>query len=194
MPGASSRPEPHDDLELLEAVRRRDESALRALFGRYAGRVHGFVRGRVGDPGLAEEITTDVFFEVWRGAERFRGESRVSSWIFGIAHFKCLVALRERRAAKRSRLAPASESELLAVADPQADEDRLIARAELARVRALLAAMPESQQRIVELALIEGLSHEEIGRELGIDPENVRARVFRARARLRALGARGGSE
>jgi RNA polymerase sigma-70 factor (ECF subfamily) len=191
---AFGRPDRRDDLALLEGVRGHDQAAFRALFDRYAARVLAFVRSRVGDALLAEELVTDVFFEVWRSAERFRGESRVSSWIFGIAHFKCLVARRERRAAKRSRVEATDQAELQRVADPIDAEAQLDARAELARVRAVLAGMPEQQRRIVELALLEGLSHEEIGRRLGIDPENVRARVFRARARLRALEGRGGSE
>jgi RNA polymerase sigma-70 factor (ECF subfamily) len=187
------RPDRRDDLALLEAVRNRDQDAFRALFDRYAARVSAFVRGRVGDVWLSEEIVTDVFFEVWRGAERFRGDARVSSWLFGIAHFKCLVALRERRAAKRARVESTEDAELQQMADPHDQEGRLEARAQLERVREALGAMPESQRRIVELALVEGLSHEEIGQRLGIDPENVRARVFRARARLRALEGRGGS-
>ena len=87
-----------------------------------------------------------------------------------------------------STLCEAYLDEALDIPDLEAFFD---ARAELVRVRAVLEGMPEAQRRIVELALVEGLSHEEIGRRLGIDPENVRARVFRARARLRALEGRG---
>ena len=89
------------DRRLLEGVRRGDEEAFQRFFRLYYGRVHGFVLGRVSDPQLAQEISGDVFFEAWRNAERFRGESRVSSWLFGIAHYRCLAAIRKRSAAVR---------------------------------------------------------------------------------------------
>lgn len=179
------------DLALLSGVRRGDEEAFQVLFRRYYGRVKGFILGRVGDPHLAEELAGDVLFEVWRSAERFRGESRVSSWLFGIAHYRCLAALRERRAAKRSKVTSASVEYLHAVPDSTQGPERILSREELQQVIDEIESLPETYRAVAELALVEGLSHEEIAQRLGIRPDNVRTRVSRARAQLRRRTERG---
>jgi DNA-directed RNA polymerase specialized sigma24 family protein len=80
----------------------RRQPAHRALFERYHARVAAFVRRRLHDAGLCEEVVSDVFFEIWRGASAYRGESEVPSWIFGIAHFKALTARRFHAQRKRA--------------------------------------------------------------------------------------------
>lgn len=178
------------DRALLGGVRNGDEESFQLLFRCYYARVKAFIVGRVGDPHLAEELAGDVFFEVWRSAERFRGEARVSSWLFGIAHYRCLGALRERRAAKRSNVTPTNIEYLHAVPDAQQGPERIRSREELQRVIDEIESLPETYRAVAELALVEGLSHEEIGERLGIRPDNVRTRVSRARARLRRRAGR----
>src|SRR5439155_6832825 len=85
-----ARSEPESDRAVLARVVERDQAAHREIFERYYKRVLAFVRRRLGDEGLAEEVTTDVFFEVWRNAAAYRGESPVTTWIFGIANLKAL--------------------------------------------------------------------------------------------------------
>jgi RNA polymerase sigma-70 factor (ECF subfamily) len=173
------------DRALLSGVCGGDEEAFQLLFRRYYGRVKGFILGRVNDPHLAEELAGDVFFEVWRHADRFRGESRVSSWLFGIAHYRCLGALRERRAAKRSKVGSATVEYLHAVPDASQGPERIRSREDLQQVIDEIENLPETYRAVAEMALVEGLSHEEIAQRLGIRPDNVRTRVSRARAQLR---------
>ena len=179
------------DRRLLEGVRQGNEEAFQTLFRSYYGRVHAFVLGRISDAQLAQEIAGDVFFEVWRSAERFRGESRVSSWLFGIAHYRCLAALRERRAAKRSKVIPTGADYLHAVPDASHGPERIDSREELQMVMDEIERLPENYRAVAELALVEGLSHDEIANRLGIRPDNVRTRVSRARAQLRRRVGRG---
>ena len=173
------------DRRLLAGIRQGNEEAFQDLFRSYYGRVQAFVLGRVSDAQLAQEIAGDVFFEVWRSAERFRGESRVSSWLFGIAHYRCLAALRERRAAKRSRVIPTGIEYLQAVPDSSQGPERIDSREELQMVMDEIERLPENYRAVAELALVEGLSHDQIADKLGIRPDNVRTRVSRARAQLR---------
>lgn len=179
------------DRRLLGAVRRGSEEAFQDLFRHYYARVHAFILGRVADPQLAQEVAGDVFFEVWRSADRFRGESRVSSWLFGIAHYRCLAALRMRHAAKRSRVVPTNVEYLQAVPDPSHGPDRIDSREELQMVMEAIEQLPETYRAVAELALVEGLSHDEIAGRLGIRADNVRTRVSRARAQLRRRVERG---
>jgi RNA polymerase sigma-70 factor (ECF subfamily) len=173
------------DEALLDRIRARDSAALRALFQRYHGRVFHFVLRRLRDPGLAEEVVADVFFEVWRSVDHFQGASRPSTWIFGIAHFKATGAHRDRSRQKRKFVVPTNVESLHRVADPADAVARVAARDELAIVRRVLAALPEEQREVLELAVVEGLPYEEIAGRLGVPEGTVKTRVSRARARLR---------
>jgi RNA polymerase sigma-70 factor (ECF subfamily) len=181
--GSGAPDDPPDDAALLGRVRARDAAAHRLLFERYQARVYGFVQRRLRDAPLAEEVVADVFFEVWRSADRYRGDAAVPTWIFGIAHFKCLRASRDRR--RRGDLVPDRAEAFDEVADERDSVESLTAREELRRVRGLVRALPEPQRETVELALIQGLEYEEVAERLGVTEATVKTRISRARAALR---------
>jgi RNA polymerase sigma-70 factor (ECF subfamily) len=186
----TARPAPPrrpSDAELLGRVARGDTSAHRAIFDRYYARVTSFVRRRVGDDGLCEEIVADVFFEVWRGAAAFRGDSEVHSWIFGIAHFKALSARRSRAQLKRARVVATDSEALARMQDPADPAELLESREQVRRLARALDLLPEGQRDVLRLAFLEGRSYQEIAGLLGISEGNVKTRVNRARSRLRAL-------
>jgi RNA polymerase sigma-70 factor (ECF subfamily) len=174
------------DAALLDLIKAQDARAHRALFERYHGRVLSFLQRRLRDRELAEETAADVFFEIWRNAAAFRGASLASTWIFGIAHFKCLEADRHRRRMKRSQVLPTNVEFLHRVADPRDLTSELGTRAELRQVVRLIARLPAEQRATVELALVEGLSYDEIAERLGVPEGTIKARVARARTRLRS--------
>jgi RNA polymerase sigma-70 factor (ECF subfamily) len=178
-------PSAASDEALLARIRDRDSAALRALFTRYHGRVFHFVMRRLHDPGLAEEVVADVFFEVWRSIDHFQGASRPSTWLFGIAHFKATGAHRDRSRFKRASVVPTKVESLHRVPDGADAGARLIAREELAIVRRALAGMPGEQREVLELAVIEGLPYEQIAERLGVPEGTIKTRVSRARAKLR---------
>ncbi|MEB2346010.1 MAG: RNA polymerase sigma factor [Deltaproteobacteria bacterium] len=182
-PGAD--PSVASDEVLLARIRERDSGALRALFQRYQGRMFHFVMRRLHDPGLAEEVVADVFFEVWRSIDRFQGASRPSTWIFGIANFKATGAHRDRSRLKRAAVVPTKVESLHRVADDGDADGRLLARDELRIVHRALDEMPGEQRELLELAVVEGLAYDEIARRLGVPEGTVKTRVSRARARLR---------
>lgn len=178
---------PDADRALLTGVVKRDHTAHRALFDRYFKRVFSFVRRRVRDEGLAEEIAIDVFFEVWRNAAAYRGESPVSTWIFGIANLKVLTARRFFAQPRRASVQVTPDEKLSAVADPMNAGDALEARDELAKVIHALERLPQGQRDVLRMAFLEGRSYPEIAEELAISEANVKTRVNRARSRLRNL-------
>lgn len=182
------------DRELLARIARGDTAAHRTVFDRYYARVTAFVRRRVRDEGLCEEIVSDVFFEIWRGAEAFRGESEVHSWIFGIAHFKALSARRFQGQLKRAKVTPTENDALQRFADGTDPEQQLESRQEIRRLVRAIDLLPEGQADVLRLAFLEGRSYQEIARTLGISEGNVKTRVNRARGRLRTLVRRGVDE
>jgi RNA polymerase sigma-70 factor (ECF subfamily) len=172
---------------LLARVAKGDREAFDSLYRRLYPRVFAFILRRLRDPSLAEETVVEVFFELWRNAGRFRGESRAATWIFGIAHFKCLAASRAARRSKRSAVL-ATESEILeAVPDSLNAEDALAARERVSQVKAVLGVLPEGQREVVELAFMEGLGYGEIAARLGVAEGTVKTRISRARSMLRRL-------
>jgi RNA polymerase sigma-70 factor (ECF subfamily) len=83
--------------DLLARIAEGNQEAFETLFRKMSKRVFAFVRRGMDHPAQAEEIMVDTLYEVWKHPERFRGSSRVSSWIFGIARNKMLMVLREDR-------------------------------------------------------------------------------------------------
>ena len=174
-----------DDAHLLERVRGGDQVAFRALFERYLPRVRAFVGRRIRDPGLAEETVIDTFFEVWRSAGAFGGRSRVSTWIFGIAQFKCLAARRSAGRDKRARVCPTPQDVLQAVPDGRDAEGALLQRDALEEALEAIGGLPDGHRQVAELAFVEGLPYEEIADRLGVSVSVVKTRVSRTRSRLR---------
>lgn len=184
---SSSDPSNLEDADLVERIQEGDTRAHRVIFDRYYARVFSFVNRRLRDPSLSEETTADVFFEVWRNASAFRGESQASTWIFGIAHFKCLEADRHRRRHKRSSVTAVDTDFLNAVPDTHLGvDDHAAVREELLHVSELIEALPEEMRETMQLALLDGLSYGEIASRLGVPEGTVKARVSRARSRLRS--------
>jgi RNA polymerase sigma-70 factor (ECF subfamily) len=174
------------DEGLLARVARGDGAAHRLLFDRYHARVTAFLRRRLADAGLCDEVVSDVFFEVWRSASAWRGESSVASWIFGIAHFKALSARRGLSQGKRAAVIPMADEWIERAPDAGA-EDRFAARDEVRQLLRALQALPPGQRDVLKLAFLEDRSYQEVASALGISEANVKTRVNRARARLRAL-------
>src|SRR5260370_14710747 len=84
------------ETEWLRQTAQGDRAAFERLFRAYEHRLYRYLLGLVRETQVAEELTGDTMLDVWRGAARYRAESKVSTWIFGIAHHKAIDALRRR--------------------------------------------------------------------------------------------------
>ncbi len=82
---------------LLKLVAGGSQAAYKELYLLLSRRVYAFARQMAENAELADEIMVDTMYEVWRTASRFRGDSKVSTWILGIARFKVLMAMRSGR-------------------------------------------------------------------------------------------------
>jgi RNA polymerase sigma-70 factor, ECF subfamily len=168
------------DRALLTRIAARDRDALRTLYQRYARRIQRFAERMTRDRGVAEEIVDDTFLAVWEGAGNFRGQSRPSTWLFGIAYRRALKALDYRNA--RLPHAPAAQSadyERTAAANESADS-------EIADwVEASLATLSDEHRAVLELTYYLGLSCEEVADVLNCPLGTVKSRLFHARERLR---------
>src|ERR1700736_6556963 len=85
------------DEMLLESIADGGRTAMHILYSRHNVRVYRFILRIVRDTTTAEDLTSQVFLDVWRSACQFEGRSQVSTWLLSIARFKALTALRQRR-------------------------------------------------------------------------------------------------
>lgn len=164
------------DIDLLRQVAQRDRTAFEVLYRRYHRRLFGFVGRWLREPQTVEEVVDDVMFAVWANAASFEGRSRVSTWIFGIAHHRTRAAMRHREADPSLESSPEPAEE-----DPEFGA--VIARDAL--VRALEELSPE-QRAVVTLTFFEGFSYAEIATTLDCPVNTVKTRMFLARRLLRA--------
>lgn len=184
VPPASS--EAHD-AALLRRIAQQDRRAFEELYHGYHRRLSRFLMRLAPRFDFAEEIINDTFWVVWCKATEFRGASRVSTWIMGIAYRRALRALRSARQHAAALQDPLPEDAAGIDYSEARDTQDWIARA--------LATLPTEQRLTLELAYFMGHSCEEIAVITAAPVGTVKARMFHAREKLRvALPALGGAE
>jgi RNA polymerase sigma-70 factor, ECF subfamily len=183
--GTAARPGV-DLAALLALVAKGDQAAFEAVYDRVAAPVFGTVRSVVRDPVLSEEVTQEVFVEVWRAASRFdAGKGSPMAWVATIAHRRAVDRVRyEQRSAERDRRAASSVIAYDDVAETV--EDNL----DRERVRRCLGKLTDLQREAVTLAYYSGYTYREVARLLGVPAGTVNTRMRDGLIRLRdCLGA-----
>lgn len=190
MASASMTPN-EQDLLWLRATARGDREAFAHLYRRHHGRLARFLWRMTRRRDLIDDTINDAMWIVWRKADGFRGDSKVSTWITGIAYRCMLKALREAGDVADSSV-DAAEMELADGADPAHDGARaLVSDAAGLELRDWLAEglrrLPHDQRVTLELLYYMGESCEAIAAIMDCAVGTVKARLFHARMRLRNL-------
>ena len=168
------------DRELLRRIAQRDPQALERLYLAYQPRLMQFLARLCAQRETLEEAVNDTFWTVWQKADDFRGASRVSTWLIGIAWRHALKALRRNGDAAVERLAENSSTE------PAARETLLDDEREQWLAQGLMT-LPLEQRATLELAYFVGHSCQEIAEIMDCPVNTVKARMFQARLKLRNL-------
>ena len=168
-----------DERTLIADAAGGDRSAARALYDAHVERVHRIAFRMCGDADLAEDLTQDVFIQLFRRLDQFRGESSFSTWVHRVALTVSLNAMRKvKRFRTRETGIDEAQHHEQTVGELEPDlRDRL---------NAAIDALPDGIRVALVMHTIEGYSHAEIGEALGIAEGTSKARVFDARARLKA--------
>ncbi len=134
----------------------------------------------------AEDLAQEVFVKVSEGLKGFRGESKLSTWIYRIATNTALDRLRSP-SFQRIAQGGASEEEVEADGEYKAPSvDQELVRKEMNEcIRSFIANLPENYRTIVVLSELEGLKNNEIAEVLGVTLDTVKIRLHRARAKLK---------
>ena len=170
------------DEALLQRMAAGDRLAMQVLFARHNVRVYRFVSRLVGNAAVAEELTNEVFLDVWRQAGRFEGRSTVSTWMLAIARFKALSTLRRR---PDEELA---EEAAEAIEDPADDpEVALEKKCRSALIQKCLTGLTADHRQIIDLVYYHEKSVDEVAAIVGIPANTVKTRMFYARKKLAEL-------
>lgn len=196
MVDACGRPDdPGAERELVERLRRRDEQAFRELVRTFQRPVYALVYRMLGDEEEARDLSQEVFVSVFRAIGTFRGDSKLSTWLFRIVTNHCRNRqkyLGRRQHGKRQPYEETDEQAEMTGGDatvlgerpPRPDREVEGRRLETAIQRAIAALDPE-QRELVVLRDIQGLSYEEIQRVTGLPEGTVKSRLHRARLALK---------
>lgn len=167
-----------DPLTIRRAIN-GDEAALRALWVEHAPRIDAVVRRLVGDPDHAADIAQEVWIQIFRALPTWRGDSQFSTWAHRIAVNRTLNALRSVR--RIAKLETVMEDHTVAVEE---DMDRgFLAET----IDEAVQQLSPGARAVFVLHDVEGYTHEEIARELGITAGGSKSQLFKARAKLRRL-------
>lgn len=198
-----------DELTLLDALRRGDESAFSLLVDRYQTALLRLALAFVSNRAIAEEVVQDTWLGVLGGLGRFEGRSSLRTWIFRILANKAKTrAQREGRTVPFSSLSdldleldgPSVEPDRFLPPDhaqwpghwatpPQSwegiPEERLLAQETRARIQDAIDALPPLQREVITLRDVEGCTAEEASHILSVTETNQRVLLHRARSRVR---------
>jgi RNA polymerase sigma-70 factor (ECF subfamily) len=170
-----------DDLELLESLRRGEAEAFEALVVTYQHRVFSIAVRMLGDRSEAEDVAQEVFLRVHRSIRGFRGEAKLSTWLYAITSRLCLNRLKSG-----SKQRKAGETALERIADGRPDPGATLEASELdAALHRAIAELDDERRIVVVLRDLHGLSYEEIATALDLELGTVRSRLHRARMELK---------
>lgn len=166
-----------NDDELLDRWRQGDAEAASALFERHFDALYRFFRNKA--PVVADDLVQRTLLACFEGRDRFRGDSRFRTYLFGIARNQLLMWFAEQRGG-----APcASEQESMAGLDPSPSAVEEL-RQEQTLILQALRALPVDAQVLLELFYWEQLSGRELAEVLGVPEGTIRSRLRRARQLL----------
>jgi RNA polymerase sigma factor (sigma-70 family) len=176
-----SRP---DDETLLLAVAERDMGAFRTLYERHAGWLAVRLARRCNDRDLVADAVQDTFVAVWQRPQGFRGDGDIAAWLWGIAIRRLVSRLRTR----------GSVGALFAHAEAvPAAEDQVLLSVEYGDIGQALARLSPEMRAVIQAVVLDGLTAKEAAQLLRVPVSNVKTRLYRAKAHLRAALAEGPS-
>jgi RNA polymerase sigma-70 factor, ECF subfamily len=171
-----------DAPRFLDRLRAGDAPAFEELVMTYQHRVFGVALRMLGNRAEAEEVAQEAFVRAHRALGDFRGDAKLSTWLYAITSRLCL----NRLASGERRMARQGEDALLRLSDAGPRPDAALERRELeTALGRAIAELPEDRRIVVVLRDLEGLSYEEIAQVLELELGTVRSRLYRARADLK---------
>jgi RNA polymerase sigma factor (sigma-70 family) len=173
---------------LIQSLKNGDEKAFEALVAAYRDRVYNTTLGFVQNEHDAEELTQDVFIKVYRKIEGFKGESKLSTWLYRIAVTQSIDFLRKKKRQKRGSFLTSLFGKQ-ETGEPDFHHPGVVAeQKENASVLFFaVRQLPEQQQTAFLLQKMEGLSQQQVAEVMNTTESSVESLLHRAKTNLRKL-------
>jgi RNA polymerase sigma factor (sigma-70 family) len=174
-----------DDQHYIHLVREGDTNAFAVLVNRYKDMVFTLSLKMLKDREEAEEIAQDTFLKIYKSLSKFNGESKFSTWIYKVAFNTCLDRLKKnKRSQPFAGLDEFTELEAISLINVL---DSIEERERKQMIQDCLHGLPGEDSFLLTLYYFEEQSVEEIAKIIGINPNNVKIRLYRSRKKLAAL-------
>jgi len=171
-----------DDLQLLAALQRGDDTAFDQLFREYFIPLSYFAQELTGDTLAAEDIVQDCFVSLWNRRSKLPDIVSFKSYLYTSVRYQCMKYLKKRKL----------ERVIFMLTAPEPSEEPVQVLAETSRtILSRLGTLTPTLQQVIRLYYLEGKSYREIAQLLQIDPESVRKQKFRALGQLRKVMGKG---
>ena len=177
-----------EEYALVQRIQSGDSDAFAVLMDLYQKQVYHLALRTVGNPEDAADMTQEAFLRAYRAIGSFRGDSKLSVWLYRLTQNVCIDFLRSR--GRRPAVSLTVENEEDEVQELDVADDRFDPEVQYQRkalrdaVRRGLDELPEDYRTILVLREINGLSYAEIGEQLQLEEGTVKSRLVRARKKL----------
>ena len=191
--------DPRDEAELIRRLQQRDERAFVLCVRTYQDKVYGLIYRMLGNHAEAQDVAQEVFVTVFKSIDSFRGESKLSTWLYRIAanHCKNRIKYLRRRAHKATTELDAHAERALqnspssTLGEGQAGPAEVLEGAQLEQiVQRAINKLDEEPRLLLVLRDVEEMSYEEIMQVTGLPEGTVKSRLHRARQALKEEIAR----
>jgi RNA polymerase sigma-70 factor, ECF subfamily len=184
---AIETPQVDSDLELARASAAGDAAAFERLYQQYNRRVFSICLRMLGNPTEAEDLTQDVFVQLYRKIGSFRGDSAFTTWLHRMTVNQVLMHFRKRGVRHESTTDDGELPVLIQVGTERPSHMPIIDSIALERA---VSELPPGYRTVFVLHDVEGYEHEEIARQLGCTVGTSKSQLHKARMRIRALLAK----
>ena len=168
------------DAELVARCRAGDSDAFEALYREHSPRLYALARRMTGSSPESEDLLQDIFLQVHRKLDSYRGDAALGTWLYRLAIRQCLDFLRSRQGRMRAASRPLDEDSPLVPPMRETPGTRI-------DIERAVALLPPGCRTAFVLHDVEGLEHKQIAEMLGISESTSKTQVFKARMKLRAM-------
>ena len=165
-------------LGLLRKIAEGNERAMREIYEAFSRRVYAYVLNHMHDPAKVEEIVVDTLYEDWKHPDRFRGESKFTTWLIGIARHKMLDAFRAKTP-DHDDLDDEIPSDEAGVFEALAERQRREG------VQECMGKLTEEHRECLHLVFYEGMAVHEVAEVQKCPQNTVKTRLFHARQKIK---------
>jgi RNA polymerase sigma-70 factor (ECF subfamily) len=172
-----------DDLALAERCRAGDVEAFEALYREHSSRLFGLTVRMLGNRTDAEDMLQDIFLTAHRKLQSYRGDARLSTWLFRLATNLCLDHLRSKAARMSHQTSSMDDDNAAEYASPSPGP--VVGTVQQIDMERAVAKLPQGCRAAFLLHDVEGFEHREVAAMLGISEGTSKSQVHKARLKLR---------